>query len=131
MHQFVIQGLSHDPDQGFRARFAYNHPAALAQQLVRLRQGIAHACAFKGIGAIEGNVDQFLWCRLKHPHDTGSGQITGGERLQHLKCRQQAVACGRDVGQDDMAGLFAAQIETMLAHMFADIAIAHFGTCST
>ena len=27
-----------------------------------------------------------------------------------------------------MAGLFAAQIETMLAHMFADIAIAHFGT---
>ena len=46
---------------------------------------------------------------------------------QDLQCRQQAITRRREIRQDDMARLLAADIEALAAHMFRHITVAHLG----
>ena len=56
--------------------------------------------------------------------DFAGRPAVAADHRQHLQRRDQAVAGGGEVGQDDVAGLLAADIEAVLAHMLADIAVA-------
>ena len=46
------------------------------------------------------------------------------QRREHLERRDEAVARGREVGQDDVAGLFAADVVALRAHRLGDVAVA-------
>ena len=46
------------------------------------------------------------------------------DHRQHLQRRDKAVAGGREVGQDDVAGLLAADVEAVLAHVVEHVAVA-------
>ena len=57
-----------------------------------------------------GDFRELLACLLHH--------------RQHLQRRQQAIACGREIRQHDVARLFAANVEALLQHARHDIAVA-------
>ena len=49
------------------------------------------------------------------------------DHRQHLQRRDQAVAGGRVVRQDDVAGLLAADVVAVLAHVLEHVAVADRG----
>ena len=82
---------------------------------------------FQRRALLEAHILQHLRQRLEKMRRLGGGLSFLGQHRQHLQRRDQPVAGGGEVRQDDMAGLFAADIEAALGHFFQHIAVAHRG----
>ena len=75
-----------------------------------------HGVAFQRLALGEADVFHLLRHRLELPRQ-GAHPLARPHQLgQHLQGGDQAVAGGGVVGQDDVAGGFAAQVEPALAH---------------
>ena len=72
------------------------------------------------------NGSSSLYCgngsNLWQTSDTGRPRLLDDGK--HLKRRHESVAGGRIVRQDNMPGLFAAEIISILSHMFEHVAVA-------
>ena len=77
---------------------------------------------------METDAAQKLWHWREQPADLTRGFATFDDHGKDLQRRDQSVARGREIGQDDVAGLFAADIQSDLTHALRDVAVAHLGT---
>ncbi len=85
--------------------------------------------ASKRLAALEADVLEDLRQGFEPVADLGHGLVHLENDRQHLKRGDEAVAGRRIVGQDDVARLLTADVETVLAHVLQHIAVADRGAC--
>ena len=83
--------------------------------------------ALQRLAAGEAHVLQELRHRLELAADFADRPVRPLDAGQHLQRRDQPVAGGREIRQHDMAGLFAADIQPMRAHVLDHVAVADLG----
>ena len=72
---------------------------------------LAHAVGLERLGAaVEADVLEQLGQRLELAQQLACGRLGLDQRGEHLEARDQAVAGGRMIGQDDVARLLAADV---------------------
>jgi hypothetical protein len=64
---------------------------------------------------------------LHHGGELGEGGIALAHHAQHLQRAEDAVAGGRVIGENQVAGIFPAEGVTVLADALDDVAVAHAG----
>ena len=128
LHELVVLALGHDAHHRLRAALADQQPAGAVQHPF-------------GVG--DRRLDPGMLAAARRPRSArcasrcGSGANTRqtslaglprvDEHPEHLQRGDQTVAGGREIGQDHVAGLLAADIDAALAHQLDDVAVAHLG----
>ena len=79
------------------------------------------------LAAVEADVAQDLRQRIEAVADLADRPAELLHHRQHLQRRDEAVAGRRIVGEDDVAGLLAADIVALLAHPLDHVAVADRG----
>src|SRR5262249_25509998 len=77
--------------------------------------------------ATECDIAVQLWQWREYPAHFARGSTPLDNHGKHLQRRDQAIASGSEVGKDDVARLFATNVQSRIAHLFRDVAIAHPG----
>ena len=75
----------------------------------------------------DGHVHELLRIELDGTGERGERLLLDAHGLHHAQRRHDAVACGLEVAEDDVAGLLAAQRVAVLAHAGIDVLVAHVG----
>ena len=120
--------LHHHADQGLCAGFPHQNAAGIAQGV---GNGL-HSCL--DIGVIlrrllvrHADIYQHLGIDLEIGHQLAQLGLLGHHDFHDLEAGEDAVAGGGVLGEDDVAGLLAANAAVILHHIFVDVFVAHFG----
>ena len=124
---FSVVAFGHDADDGFGAGGADDEAAMGAEGGLGSGDGFDDALVLEGLAALVADVFEDLRQRIEQMADIADGALEFADHGQHLQGGDEAVARGGIIRQDHVAGLFAAEIVTVLAHMFEDVAIADGG----
>ncbi len=125
--QGFVFAFRHHPYHRFRARGANDEAALVAEAAAALLDGGFDVLGLQGFAALIADVLQQLRQRLELPADL-RGRLAGtNDDGKHLQCRDQSVAGGRVIAQDDVPRLFAADVVAAFAHLLDHIAIANLG----
>src|SRR5207248_2185296 len=82
---------------------------------------------FERSSMTETHIAQKLRNRLEDAADFARMLAGLDDRRQDLQCRNEPIASCRVITEDDVAGLFAAEIAAEAAHLLDDIAVADRG----
>ena len=125
-HRFFAFCFDHHARQRLGAAVADDDPAGIVQLLLRrrespaLRQGWNRAVFFSRTFTLTITCGKDL--------EIGSEFVDGfagaGDKVEHDERGEQAVAGGGQVGEENVAGLLAAQSSILLLHLFKHVAVA-------
>ena len=96
---------------------------AIAELFLASIDRFLHAAILKRLAALIAHVREKLRHRLETLAHFADRTARRHDDRQHLQRRDEAVARRYVVGHDDMAGLFAADVEAVLAHVLDDVAV--------
>ena len=121
-------GLDHHADDRLGAALAHEDAAGVAELLGDLCDRGLHVGVVLRLGL---GLDAHVLEHLRVEHD-GRGQLAHGlflieHDLHELQARQDAVARGRVLGEDHVAGLLAADLVAVLDHVLVDVLVADLG----
>ncbi len=113
--QFAVVAFAHDADHGFSAGGANNESAGAAESRSRIVDCRRHrrALQFATLGA---HILQHLGKRLEPMADFAHRTILALDHSEHLHRGHQSIACRAIVRQNNVAGLFAADVVAGFAH---------------
>src|SRR6185437_1336486 len=123
-HQLLVFAFAHDADHRFGARFAHQEPSAAVQPLFAGAYVRGHLGVAERLAPAQPHILEKLRRRLENVSGLARRPVLFGKHRKHLERRDQAVARGDEIAEDDVAGLLAADIETAFAHFFDDVAVA-------
>src|SRR6185437_6402555 len=127
LHERDIVAFGHDADDGLGAGFAHEQTARAVEAGFGLLDAIGDALVGKRLAVLEAHIVEHLRQRFVEVRRLAGAFVFVRDHGQYLQCRNEAVARGREIAEDDVAGLFAAHVEAAFVHHAQHIAIAHGG----
>ena len=124
----VAGGLDHHADDRLGAALAHQDAAVVAQRLGHLLHGGLHVRVVLRVRlALHAHVLQNLRVELHRGRQLAHRLLLRQHDLHHLQARQNAVAGGLVLREDDVAALLAADAVAVLDHVLVDVLVAHLG----
>src|SRR5262245_3082561 len=124
-YELLVVALSHDPDHGLGARRADDEAARVAELRLAAIDGAPHRDIVERLAAIfVAHALQDLRQRLEAIANFADRPPALRDYRQELERGHETVARGREIRQDDMARLLAADIVAVLAHMLDHVSVA-------
>src|SRR5690606_13592427 len=102
-----------------------HQPTCRAQPRLGFGNCLLHALVFEWHAVRVPNILQDLWQRLEAPTHFAHRPAGAHHSSENLQGCYEAVPCGREVGQNDVAGLLAAHVEPVTAHVLDDVSVPH------
>lgn len=113
-HQRFVVAFRHHADDRLGARFAHQDLSrAIEARLARL-DAFGHARIAERSTVPEAHILQYLRQRLEDVRRLAGRLALFRQHRQHLQRRNDAIARRGEIVEDDVAGLFAADIEATL-----------------
>src|SRR5690606_8794930 len=122
-----IVGLGHDTNQRLGARRADDEAAGLAKPCARIFDRRLDQLALERRAAGEADVLEQLRHRLELAADLAGRLTSALDAGKHLQRRDEAIAGGGEVGEDNVARLLTANVEAVGAHVLDHIAVTDLG----
>ena len=119
--------MRHDANHRLGPGIANHQPPGRAEPRLASYNRLLYPARLERLSIAKPDIAQQLRHRLKDAAHLARPPSGLDDCRQHLQRRDQTVAGCRVVGEDDVAGLLAAEIATQAAHLFVDIAIADRG----
>src|SRR5204863_435111 len=126
--QAFVFALRHDADDGLGPGIADYEPALFAEPRLGGGNRPLDPRCFERSSMTETHIAQKLRHRLEDAADFARMLAGLDDRRQDLQCRDEPITGCRVIAEDDVAGLFAAEIAAEAAHLLDDIAVADRGT---
>ncbi len=127
----LVVALAHDADDGFGAGFAHQDAPVAAERLLRGLDRSFDRGAFEDDRrrrAVDAHVFENLRHACEHVRRLARRHAFADDHRQHLKRRDEPrLPRRREIAQDDVAGLLAAEVDPVLAHGIDDVAVADRG----
>ena len=109
--QSLVVGLDHDPNSGSVPDGAHQQPAAAVEaQLGSLDAALDRRLRSSGWPPFRRQLRSRCGSGSNARPKALSGRSCRAHHREHLQPGEQAVAGGREVGHDDVAGLLAAEV---------------------
>src|SRR4051794_18587444 len=122
--QDLVIAFAHDADDGFGSGRPHEKSPLTMNSSLGFRNCGPDLHIVQGLAVFVTHIFQKLWKSVKPVTDFRNGLSLLAHDGQNLKCGDESIACGRVVRQYDMPGLLAADVETLLAHLFEHVAVA-------
>ena len=119
-----VDAFRHHPDDGLGPRLADHQPASFAKPALAGADRRLNGLGLQRLAAIDPNAAQDLGIGREDPADLAQRAVARHDHRQDLQRGDQAIAGPRIVGQDDVAGLLAADVAAAVEHLLQHIAVA-------
>src|SRR3954468_19581242 len=124
LDQDAVVALAHHADHRFGAGGADQQPAMAVEALLALKNRRLDLGGIERLAAAVADVFQDLRQWIEAPAHFRDRAAQFLDHREHLQRRDETVAGGRIVGQDDMAGRLAADIIALRQHLLEHVAVA-------